>query len=101
MNTAQSPLVLDELTVETIAAQVAQILRPVLSNTDQEQLKDKAGAAAYTGLPERTIQHLRTTGQLPVVKLGKSVSYRTTDLDRLITKGSARADKVSPRGVVR
>jgi hypothetical protein len=33
------------------------------------------------------------------VKLGKSVRYRTSDLDRLLTNGSARADKVSPRGV--
>ena len=50
-------------------------------------------ASAYSGLTERSIRHLIATRQLGVVKVGRAVRIRRTDLDLLIANGSVRPDR--------
>ena len=51
------------------------------------------GASTYSGLTERSIRHLIATRQLGVVKVGRAVRIRRTDLDLLIANGSVRVDR--------
>ena len=41
------------------------------------------GAAAYTGLSERTIYHLVESKRLPVTRLGTRLYFRKSELDRV------------------
>ena len=41
-----------------------------------------AAAAAYTGLPQRTIYHLVETGQLPAIRKGRRLYFRKTELEQ-------------------
>lgn len=39
-------------------------------------------AAAYVGVPARAIYHLTEKGLLPAVRMGRSLYYRKSELDR-------------------
>lgn len=51
------------------------------------ELLTRREAALYLGLAEKTLAMWKSTGryQLPVVKLGRLVRYRKSDLDEFIT----------------
>ena len=53
----------------------------------QSELMSRKEAAAYLGLAEQTLAIWKTTGRynLPVIKVGRLVKYRKSDLDRFIT----------------
>lgn len=40
------------------------------------------GAAEFTGLTERAIYHMAETGQLPVIRKGRRIYFRKSELDR-------------------
>ena len=48
-------------------------------------IRGAKGAAAYTGLPVRSIYHLTEKGLLPKIQKGRSLYYRKSDLDRTFT----------------
>jgi len=48
------------------------------------------GAAAFTGLTARAIYHLVERGQLPVVRLGRRLYFRKSELTRVFS-GESRA----------
>lgn len=39
-------------------------------------------AAKFTGLTERTIYHLTEKGEIPVIRKGRILFYRKTDLEK-------------------
>ena len=43
------------------------------------------GAARYSGLTERTIYHLVENDRLPVVRLGKRLYFRKSELEKALT----------------
>jgi excisionase family DNA binding protein len=58
------------------------------------KLYSEAEAAEMLSVSCRTLYRLRTTGELPSVKIGTRVRYRHTDLARLIARNSASAHEV-------
>ena len=44
-------------------------------------IKGARAAAAYTGLTERSIYHMTERGLLPVIRKGRTLFYRKSDLD--------------------
>ena len=48
-------------------------------------LKGAKCAADYTGLPVRTIYHMTEKSQLPVIRKGRVLFYRKSDLDLAFT----------------
>ena len=40
------------------------------------------GAAAYSGLSQRTVYHLIETGKLPVVRKGRRLYFRKSELEK-------------------
>lgn len=49
---------------------------------NEDLIKGANAAAAYCGLPARTIYHLVEIGELPAIKKGKVLFFRKTSLDR-------------------
>jgi len=45
-------------------------------------IRGARAAAQFTGLPERTIYHLTEKGHLPVIRKGRCLFYRKTDLEK-------------------
>jgi len=45
-------------------------------------LPGAAAAASYSGLKPRVIYHMTENGQLPVVRKGRRLYYRKSELDR-------------------
>lgn len=54
----------------------------MLSN---DLIKGARGAATYTGLSERSIYHMTEKGLLPVIRKGRTLFYRKSDLDSAFT----------------
>ena len=54
--------------------------RPEMLSADL--INGAAAAAAYTGLPQRTIYHLVETGQLPAIRKGRRLYFRKTELEQ-------------------
>jgi len=52
-------------------------------------VKGAKGAATYSGLSQRQIYRLTETGHLPVIRMGKSLFYRKTELDAAFRSESA------------
>lgn len=48
-------------------------------------LKGARAASEYTGLPVRTIYHMTEKLQLPVIRMGRVLFYRKSDLDSAFT----------------
>jgi excisionase family DNA binding protein len=44
-------------------------------------LKGARAASEYTGLPLRTIYHMTEKSQLPVIRMGRVLYFRKSDLD--------------------
>jgi excisionase family DNA binding protein len=44
-------------------------------------IKGARAAAAYLGMSERSVYHMTEQGQLPVIRKGRSLFYRKTDLE--------------------
>lgn len=63
----------------------------------EDLIQGAKGAAAYTGLPERTIFHLTEKCRLPVVRLGRSLFYRKSDLDSVFTAPKPEETDSSPK----
>lgn len=49
---------------------------------NEDLIKGATAAAAYCGLPARTIYHLVEIGELPAIKKGKVLFFRKSALDR-------------------
>jgi excisionase family DNA binding protein len=54
-------------------------------------IKGAKGAASYTGLTERSIYHMTEQGLLPVIRKGRSLFYRKSDLDAAFKSESIAA----------
>jgi excisionase family DNA binding protein len=52
-------------------------------------IKGAAGAAAYLGLSARSVYHMTENGQLPVIRKGRTLFFRKSDLDRTFTLKAA------------
>ena len=82
--------------IPTAAAEVARIVRAELADAlpsapnSRAQLLTTKQACAYTGLSERTVRHLVSTGRLTVKRLGRSLRFRRADLDALALGGDVR-----------
>lgn len=48
-------------------------------------IRGAKGAAEYTGLPVRTIYHMTEKSLLPVIRKGRALFYRKSDLDLAFT----------------
>jgi hypothetical protein len=48
-------------------------------------IRGAKGAADYTGLPVRTIYHMTDKALLPVIRKGRALFYRKSDLDLAFT----------------
>lgn len=48
-----------------------------------------SGAAQYTGLPVRVIYHLVEKGNLPVIRKGKRLFFRKSELERAFSSDAA------------
>lgn len=55
---------------------------------DQDVLTDTHGAAALLHIPAATLIKWRSTGEnnIPYIKIGRQVKYRTTDLKNYIER---------------
>jgi len=55
---------------------------------DHDVLTDTAGAAKLLHIPAKTLNKWRSTGQnnLPYIKIGRQIKYRTTDLKKYIER---------------
>jgi len=51
----------------------------------EDLIRGARGAAEYTGLPVRTIYHMTEKSLLPVIRKGRSLFYRKSDLDLAFT----------------
>jgi hypothetical protein len=51
----------------------------------RDLIRGAKGAAEYTGLPVRTIYHMTEKSLLPVIRKGRSLFYRKSDLDLAFT----------------
>jgi excisionase family DNA binding protein len=58
-------------------------------NTPDDRLLTARAAAAYLGYAVATVYQKKSRGELPFVKLGYSVRFRQSDLDRWITEQDA------------
>lgn len=52
-------------------------------------IKGAAGAADYLGLTPRAVYHMTENGQLPVIRKGRTLFYRKSDLDSAFTASAA------------
>lgn len=68
----------------------------MIVSTDNKYL-DRSQAAEYLGVKESTLAAWASSGRydLPMVKVGRRVRYRTTDLDRWMAE---RTTTITPRG---
>jgi excisionase family DNA binding protein len=57
----------------------------------EDLIKGAAGAAAYLGLSARSVYHMTEKGQLPVIRKGRTLFYRKSDLDAAFTVHSIAA----------
>lgn len=48
---------------------------------NEDLLPGAAAAAAFVGVPPRTIYHLTERGHLPVIRMGKRLFYRKSELE--------------------
>ncbi|MEA0971475.1 DNA-binding protein [Candidatus Megaera venefica] len=56
---------------------------------EQNKLLNRKQAADFLGVKEATLAHWKCTGRynLPSVKIGRLVKYRTSDLEQFIVNG--------------
>jgi excisionase family DNA binding protein len=47
----------------------------------EDLIKGARAAASYLGLSERSVYHMTEQGQLPVIRKGRTLFYRKTDLE--------------------
>ena len=52
-------------------------------------LAGATAAANYAGLPARAIYHLVETGHLPVIRKGRRLYFRKSELDAAFTSSAA------------
>jgi excisionase family DNA binding protein len=55
----------------------------------EDLIKGAAGAAAYLGINVRCAYRMTEQGQLPVIRKGRILFYRKSDLDRAFTAEAA------------
>lgn len=60
----------------------------IVSSAQNHELKSRREAAEYLGVAEQTLAVWACTGRypLPMVKIGRRVKYRKSDLDRFIER---------------
>lgn len=58
-------------------------------NTNSSQLLNRKQAAEFLGVKEATLAHWKCTGRynLSVVKIGRLVKYRVSDLEKFVEQG--------------
>jgi excisionase family DNA binding protein len=78
--------------VSAIAAEVVKQIEPRIAsltpNVIQPALLTVKQAGAYLGRSEQAVQHLIFEKQIPVVRSGRRVHLRRTDLDRWIDENT-------------
>lgn len=63
----------------------------VPSNNFDDRLLTAGEAAAYLGYSEGTVRNKAQRGELPSVKLGRTLRFRRSELDRWIAEQDAAA----------
>jgi excisionase family DNA binding protein len=53
-----------------------------MQTLSEDLLEGAAAAAAFIGLKRRTVYRLTENGDLPVIRKGKKLFYRKSDLER-------------------
>ena len=63
--------------------------------SDEKRLRNESEAAEYLGLKKQTLANWRSTGssELPFVKVGRLVRYRSADLDAWLESRTVRPMK--------
>lgn len=56
---------------------------------NQDLVAGAKGAAAYTGLSERVIYHMAEDGRLPVIRKGKRLYFRKSELEAAFRSDAA------------
>lgn len=51
----------------------------------EDLIKGARGAAKYLGISERSVYHMTEKRQLPVIRKGRTLFYRKSDLDQAFT----------------
>lgn len=61
----------------------------------QSELLSREQAASYLGVTSRTLAVWKSTGRynLPVIKIGRLVKYRISDLDNFIARRTVGGDR--------
>lgn len=57
----------------------------------EDLIRGARDAAKFTGLSERAIYHLTEKGHLPVIRKGRCLFYRKTDLEKSFSTDAAAA----------
>jgi len=63
-------------------------------------LVDRKECARLLGVSERTVFAMTAAGRIPVVRMGRAVRYRATDIERF-TELEATCSEAAPQEVVR
>lgn len=53
-----------------------------MANLADDLIAGADGAAAYLGIPTRSIYHMVSAGHLPVIKKGRRLYFRKAELDQ-------------------
>ncbi len=74
-----------------VEAAVARALPAVVRRAALPPFLSKAELAELTGWSERKVDYLRERGRLPYVKVGRSVRFRTDDVEHLLDEARVEA----------
>lgn len=65
------------------------------NKVNHDPLMTPEEAAAYLKLGEGTVRNMAACGELPRVKIGRSLRFRTSDLNAYIAQRTAVVEKIS------
>ena len=89
--------------VAALAARLTKALSPVVRQAVEDALPavvrraslppylSKAELSELTGWSERKVDYLRERGRLPYVKVGRSIRFRTNDVERFLDEARVEA----------
>ena len=82
---------LEERLVPVVRRAVEDALPAVVRRAALPRYLSKAELAELTGWSPRKVDYLRERGRLPYVKVGRSVRFRTDDVERLLDEARVEA----------
>lgn len=69
-----------------------QVVLPVKENKEElPEIMNASEVAKYLGLEEKTIRNWTSSKKIPVIKLGGTVRYRKTDIDKFLEQNTVAA----------